>query len=405
MISKNKKPELMAPAGDWTMLVAAVNSGADAIYFGVDKLNMRAKAKNFTLKDFNKISSYCKSKGVLTYLTLNSIVYQSELKQVEKIIIKAKENQIDRIICWDFAVIEICKKYNMPFCISTQASISNSAAIQFYKSIGTTRIVLARENTLSDIKKIRKKIDIELEVFIHGAMCLAISGRCFLSHHLFNKSANRGECIQTCRREFEIYDPEIGKSLLIGKDYILSPKDLCTIEFIDKIIDTGVDSLKIEGRKRAPEYVAKTVSVYRQAIDLHFQNKLTNTLKKKFLEELKTVYNKGFSPGFYFGVPSSDDYSSIDGSNATTRKKYLGKVLNFYKKNNVVHILIESGNLKINDDIIIIGKTTGVIQEKILSLKVNDLEGIFAKKGDEITIKLNNLVRKNDNVYKIEKII
>lgn len=398
-------PELMAPAGDWTMLRAAVHNGANAVYFGVDKLNMRAKAKNFALRDLKKIADYCHSNNVLTYLTLNSIVYESELKQVEKIVKKAKESGIDRIICWDLSVIEICKKYNMPFCISTQASISNSYAIDFYKKIGATRIVLAREITLADIKKIRKKTDLEIEVFIHGAMCIAVSGRCFMSHHLFNKSANRGECLQPCRREYEIYDPAIGKALIIGEDYVMSPKDLCTIEFIDKIIDVGVDSLKIEGRKRSPEYVAKTVSVYRKAIDLYFEKKLTSKIKKELLDELKTVYNKGFSTGFYFGTPSSDDYASIEGSLATTRKKYLGKVLNYYKKNSVAHIIIEAGQIKVDDEILIIGETTGVVQQKIDSMKVNDEEGTTAKKGDEITIKANSLVRRNDKVYKLELVI
>lgn len=402
--SRIKVPELMAPAGDWTMLRTAIQYGANAVYFGVDKLNMRASAKNFSVRDLPKISEFCHSNNVLSYLTLNSIVYESELKQVEKIIKVAKESGISRIICWDLSVVEICKEYEIPFCISTQASVSNSYAIDFYKKIGATRIVLARECTLSDIKKIRKKTDLELEVFIHGAMCVAISGRCFMSHHLFNKSANRGECLQPCRREYEIYDPSIGKSLLIGEDYVMSPKDLCTIEFIDKIIQTGVDSLKIEGRKRSPEYVATTVSVYRKAIDLYFEKKLTKEVKSILLDELKTVYNKGFSSGFYFGTPSSEDYSSVEGSLATTRKKYIGKVLNFYKKNNVVHILVESGSLKLNDDIIFIGETTGLLRHKIFSFKVNDKDGVLAKKGDEITLIVDSLVRRNDKVYKIETV-
>jgi putative protease len=364
----------MAPAGDWTMLRAAIQSGANAVYFGVDKLNMRAKAKNFSVRDLKKIAELCRSKNVLSYLTLNSIVYESELKQVEKIVKKAKENGIDRIICWDLSVIEICKKYDMPFCVSTQASISNSFAIDFYKNIGATRIVLARECSLSDIKKIRKKTDLEIEVFVHGAMCVAVSGRCFMSHHLFDKSANRGECIQPCRREYEIYDPAIGKSLLIGKDYVMSPKDLCTIEFIDKIIDVGVDSLKIEGRKRSPEYVATTVSVYRKAIDLHLAKKLTSKIKKELLEELKSVYNKGFSSGFYFGTPSSEDYASVEGSLATKKKKYIGRVLNFYKKNNVAHILIEAGHIRTDDEILVIGETTGVTQQKVSSMKVKEMK-------------------------------
>jgi len=392
----------MAPAGDWTMLVTAINSGADAVYFGIDKLNMRAQAKNFFLKDLRKISEICKSKNVLTYLTLNSLIYESEIKQLEKIVAKAKEEGIDRIICWDLSVIEMCKKYNIDFCISTQASVSNSYSIDFYKRIGAKRIVLARECSLNDIKKIRKKTNLEIEVFIHGAMCVAISGRCFMSHHIFNKSANRGECFQPCRREYEIYDKSLGQSLLIGEDYVMSSKDLCTIEFIDKIIEIGVDSLKIEGRKRSPEYVATTVSVYRRAIDLYFQKKLNSDIKSQMLEELKTVYNKGFSSGFYFGKPSSDDYSSIERSLATTRKKYIGKVLNFYKKKNIAHVLIEAGNLELNDEIIFSGKTTGVIKEKINSMRVNEIYKNKAQKGDEITIQINSLVRRNDKVYKIK---
>ena len=392
----------MAPAGDWTMLVTAINSGADAVYFGIDKLNMRAQAKNFFLKDLRKISEICKSKNVLTYLTLNSLIYESEIKQLEKIVAKAKEEGIDRIICWDLSVIEMCKKYNIDFCISTQASVSNSYSIDFYKRIGAKRIVLARECSLNDIKKIRKKTNLEIEVFIHGAMCVAISGRCFMSHHIFNKSANRGECFQPCRREYEIYDKSLGQSLLIGEDYVMSSKDLCTIEFIDKIIEIGVDSLKIEGRKRSPEYVATTVSVYRRAIDLYFQKKLNSDIKSQMLEELKTVYNKGFSSGFYFGKPSSDDYSSIERSLATTRKKYIGKVLNFYKKKNIAHVLIEAGNLELNDEIIFSGKTTGVIKEKINSMRDNEIYKNKAQKGDEITIQINSLVRRNDKVYKIK---
>jgi len=396
------RPELMAPAGDWTMLRAAVNSGADAVYFGVDKLNMRAKAKNFSLNDLKKIAEFCRSNNVLSYLTLNSIVYESEIKQVEKIIKKAKETGIDRIICWDISVIEICKKYKMPFCISTQASVSNSLAINFYKNIGAKRIVLARECSLADIKKLRKKTDLEIEVFIHGAMCVAISGRCFMSHHLFDKSANRGECIQPCRREYEIYDPAIGKSLIIGKDYVMSPKDLCTIEFIDKIIESGADSLKIEGRKRAPEYVATTVSVYRKAIDLYFEKKLSTEIKKELLEELKTVYNKGFSSGFYFGNPSSEDYAGVEGSKATTRKVYVGKVLNYYKQPGIAHVLLESGKINKGDKLLIIGETTGVVETEIQQMKVNEVENSEASKGDEITIKLPSLVRRNDKVYIIE---
>lgn len=402
--SANKKPELMAPAGDWTMLTAAINAGADAIYFGVDKLNMRIKAANFTLKDLPKISRFCKKHSVNTYLTLNTIVYEEEIKELEKIIDRAKKFGIDRVICWDFAVAQLCREHKMPFCISTQASVSNSLSAKFFKSLGAVRIVLARECSLEEIKKIRKKTDLEIEAFIHGAMCISISGRCFMSHHLFGKSANRGECVQPCRREFEVYDPSIDKSMIIGEDYIMSPNDLCTIEFIDQLIEAGIDSFKIEGRKRSPEYVAKTVLIYRKAIDLYYEGKLTKEKKKEFLIELQTVYNRGFSSGFYFDVPSSEEYANIYGSKATTRKIYVGKVLNYFKEPKVAHILLETSSIKVGDKILIIGENTGVLEVTIDNMKVNDKNKSAAVKSDEITFQVSSLVRRNDRVYKIEQI-
>jgi len=404
METRKNKPELMAPAGDWTMLRAAVTNGANAVYFGLDKLNMRAKAANFTVNQLPEIISFCKEHKVLTYLTLNTIVFEEELNELEEIIIAAKKNGVDRIICSDLAVADLCHKYEFPFCISTQSSISNSLAADVYKRMGAVRIVMARECSLDEIKKIRAKTDLEIEAFVHGAMCIAVSGRCFMSHHLFNKSANRGECVQPCRREFEVYDPAIGKSLVIGEDYVMSPQDLCTIEFVDQLIEAGIDSFKIEGRKRAPEYVAKAVSVYRQAIDLYFENNLTAVKKKELLTELEKVYNRGFSSGFYFDVPSSNAYAGVEGSKATTRKSYVGKVLNYYKEIEVAHILMESGEIKIGDNILIMGETTGVLDIKLEKLTVNDKENSVASRGDEITIKIPSLARRNDKVYLIEHI-
>ncbi len=401
---KVSKPELMAPAGDWTMLRAAVKSGADAIYFGVDKLNMRAKAKNFSVDELSEISKFCRSKKVKTYLTLNTIVFEDEIAEAETIIVSAKRAKIDRIICWDLAVAELCHKHKFPFCISTQASVSNSLAASVYKKLGAVRIVLARECSVEEIKKIRKNTDLEIEAFIHGAMCIAVSGRCFMSHHLFGQSANRGDCIQPCRREYEIYDTAAQKSLLIGDDYVLSPKDLCTIEFIDQLIEAGINSFKIEGRKRAPEYVAKTVSVYRKAIDLHFQKKLTNEKKKEFLKELETVYNRGFSTGFYFGKPSSEDYAGIEGSKATTRKVYVGKVLNYFKKPKVAQVLLESGQIKLNNKLLIIGETTGLVEVTLGEIIINEKSSRSAKKGDEVTFITPALVRRNDRVYLVEQL-
>jgi len=404
----------MAPAGDWTMLRTAIKAGADAVYFGVDKLNMRAKAKNFSVEELPEISKYCRAKKVKTYLTLNTIVFEDELAEAEQIITAAKRAKIDRIICWDLAVAELCHKHKFPFCISTQGSVSNSLAASVYKKLGAVRIVLARECSLEEIKKIRKNTKLEIEAFIHGAMCIAVSGRCFMSHHLFGQSANRGECIQPCRREYsvlaepsldkEIYDTATNKSLLIGDDYVLSPKDLCTIEFIDQLIEAGIDSFKIEGRKRAPEYVAKTVSVYRKAIDLYFKKKLTAEKKKEFLKELETVYNRGFSTGFYFGKPSSEDYAGVEGSKATTRKVYVGKVLNYFKEPKVSQVLLETGQIKLKDKLLITGETTGLVEMTLDKLFVNEKSARSAKKGDEVTLVTPELVRRNDKVYLIEQL-
>ena len=389
----------MAPAGDWTMLRTAVQAGANAVYFGVDKLNMRAKAANFTVDELPEIVKYCRENEVKTYLTINSIVFEEEIKELEDIIISAKNSEIDNIICWDLSVAELCSKNNLPFCISTQGSVSNSLAASIYKKLGAVRIVLARECSLEEIKKIRANTDLEIEAFVHGAMCIAVSGRCFMSHHMFGQSANRGECVQSCRREFEVYDSSSDKSLILGEDYVMSPNDLCTIGFIDKLIEAGIDSFKIEGRKRSPEYVAKTVSVYRRAIDLYFEGKLTDDIKKEMLEELKQVYNRGFSSGFYFEIPSSENYADIHGSKATKRKEYLGKVLNYFQKPKVVHILIESGSLNQNDDLLIIGETTGVIENKVNSFLRNDEAATSAEKGDEVTFVIDDLVRPRDKVY------
>jgi len=394
-----QKPELMAPAGDWTMLRTAVQAGANAVYFGVDKLNMRAKAANFTVDELPEIVKYCRENKVKTYLTINSIVFEEEIKELEDIIFSAKNSGIDNIICWDLSVAELCSKHNLPFCISTQGSVSNSLAASIYKKLGAVRIVLARECSLEEIKKIRANTDLEIEAFVHGAMCIAVSGRCFMSHHMFGQSANRGECVQSCRREFEVYDSSSDKSLILGEDYVMSPNDLCTIGFIDKLIEAGIDSFKIEGRKRSPEYVAKTVSVYRRAIDLYFEGKLTDDIKKEMLEELKQVYNRGFSSGFYFEIPSSENYADIHGSKATKRKEYLGKVLNYFQKPKVVHILIESGSLNQNDDLLIIGETTGVIENKVNSFLRNDEAATSAEKGDEVTFVIDDLVRPRDKVY------
>lgn len=396
-----KKPELLAPAGDWSMLNTAIKAGADAVYFGIESFNMRAMAKNFRISELNNIVSLCKNHNVKTHLTLNTIIFENELNELDNIILIAKESGIDMVIGWDLSVLQKCKEYEMPFCVSTQASVSNSEAAIFYKNLGAKRIVLARECTLDKIKEIKNKVGIEIETFVHGAMCIAISGRCFMSHEVFNKSANRGECLQPCRREYEIIDKDEKFSLVIGDGYVLSPKDLCAIEFIDKLIEAKIDAFKIEGRKRSPEYIFKVVSTYRKAIDFYFENKLSDNIKLEMIEELKKVYNRGFSKGFYFGEPGTESYANVYGSAAATRKVYVGKVLNYYKKNNVAHIKIEAGNLNKDDLIYIIGNTTGVVELKIDQMMQNEKEILTAGKGIEVTFKCLERVRENDKVYKI----
>lgn len=396
-----KKPELLVPAGDWSMLNTAIVSGADAVYFGVENLNMRATANNFSVTDIKEIVQKCHSNNITAHLTLNTIIYENELTDVERILKISKECGIDMIICWDLSVIQKCIENKLPFCISTQASVSNSAAANFYKNIGAQRIVLARECTLDKIKEVKQKVDIEIETFIHGAMCVAVSGRCFMSHELFNKSANRGECLQPCRREYEIKDKDENNTLIIGDGYVMSPKDLCTISFIDKLIESGIDSFKIEGRKRSPEYVAVVTSSYRKAIDSYYNGSLNDKLKDELTENLNKVYNRGFSPGFYLGEPGSESFANIYGSVATTRKVYIGKIINYFKKTNIAHLKIETGKINIGDSLYIIGNTTGVVEMILPNIYYNESEILEGSKGMDITFECKSIIRDNDKVYKI----
>lgn len=401
MTTLRKKPELLAPASDWATLNSAINAGCNAVYLGTESLNMRAKAKNFELAELNEIVEHCHSKNVDVHLTVNSIVYENELEELDKILEKTKSAKVDLIICWDMAVIQKCVEKDIPFCISTQASISNSAAANFYKNIGAKRIVLARECTLEMIEEIKQNSDIEIEAFVHGAMCLAVSGRCLLSHYSFGASANRGECIQPCRREYEIKDKEGEVELIVGEDYVLSPKDLCTIDFIDKLIELEIDSFKIEGRKRSPEYISKVVSTYRKAIDLYFEEKLTEEIKNGLKQELTKVYNRGFSNGFYFGRPGAEDYAEKYGSAAVTKKIYIGKVINYFKEPSVAHVKLEAGDLSVNDTIYIIGNNTGTVEMEIASMMKDEQRVELGKKGDEITFKCRDVIRPRDKVYKV----
>jgi len=406
------KPELMAPAGDWIMLRAAVDSGADAVYLGLKSLTMRATAKNFCDDELKEVVDYCHENEVKVYLTLNSIVFEHELERLDEVLKIAKEANVDMIICWDQAVIKKAVKEGLQVCVSTQASVSNSEAAKFYRDLGCKRVVLARECTLEQIKNIKQELgtSMEVEVFIHGAMCVALSGRCFMSHHLFGKSANCGDCVQPCRREYLIKDTETldedGNELVVGKGYVMSAKDLCTIEFIDELLEAGLDSFKIEGRKRSPEYVAKAVAVYREAIDLYFKdkNKLSKEKRFELKTELEKVFNRGFNSGFYYGTPfGKNSVTDVYGSKATEKKVQLGFVKNFYDEPMVAFIELTANNLSKGDKIMIQGVTSGVIELVVTEIR-DEEENIIAhaSKGTRVSIKLPSKARKNDQVYKLE---
>ena len=385
---------MAAPAGNFPMLTAAINAGANAVYFGLKEFSMRAGAKNFTIKDLGEIERLCKPHNVKRYLTVNTIIYNNELKKLEKVIKKVR-GKVDAIICWDLAVIELCRKYKIPFFISTQASVSNSESARFYKKLGAKRIVLARELNLNQIKEISKIIDVEC--FAHGAMCVAVSGRCFTSQFLFNKSANRGECLHPCRRSYLVKDEE-GNELKIENSRVLSAKDLCTLPFIEKMKSAGICSFKIEGRNREARYVDTVVRVYRKALD----KKLTKKELDEGIKELNRIYNKGFSSGFYIRTPTADDFSKTEHNASNEKKHFIGKITHYYDKLKVASIKLVS-ELKVEDEIIIIGKTTGLISSRIESIGKNNKQIKFAEKGDEVGINLPQKVRKNDEVYVIKK--
>lgn len=405
MSDKNniKMPEILAPVGDLVMLKAAIDAGTNAVYFGVKDFNMRVNAGNFEISQIKSVVNKCHENKIKAYLTLNTIVYDDELDKLKKIIIEAKKAKVDAIICWDMAVVKSALTLGLEVHLSTQASVSNFDAVKYYASIGVKRIVLARECTLKQIKEIKEKIkqeklDVEIECFIHGAMCVAVSGRCFMSQFLFCKSANRGDCLQPCRREYDLIDRETGDKLSIENNFVMSPKDLCTITFIDKLIEAGIDSFKIEGRVKPPEYVKVVVTSYKKAIDAYFKGKFTPTLGKKLEAEMEQVFNRGFSSGFYMGAPINE-FTDTYGGKTKTKKVYIGSIKNYFSKVNVAEIKIESESLNVGDIMMVQGPTTGVIEEVIESMQINHKELKTASKGKNVAIKLKNKVRPNDKVF------
>jgi putative protease len=397
------KPELISPVGNLPMLSAAINAGTNAVYFGVKNLNMRITANNFELSQVKSIVDKCHKNKVKAYLALNTIVYDNEIEKVKNILKEARKAKIDAVIAWDFAVLEECKKLKIPIHLSTQASVSNFDSLSaYYKNYNIKRAVLARECSLEQIKEISrkikdKKLKIELEAFVHGAMCVSVSGRCFTSQFVFGKSANRGDCLQNCRREYTIVDEE-GNKLKLNNNFVMSAKDLCTLPFINELIQAGITGLKIEGRNRSPEYVKVVTECYKSIINLKKINK--KEIKNK-IKKLKTVYNRDFSSGFYLGKPINE-FTDEYGSKATKKKFYVGKIKNFYKKINVAEVIVEDKPLKVNDEIIIIGNKTGAINEKVKSIELNHKKIKTARKGQRIALKIKNTARENDKVFVVQ---
>ena len=404
----------MAPAGSFEALQAAIDNGADSVYFGVEQLNMRAKSSiNFTLDDLEEISGRCQPLGIRTYLTLNTIIYDHDLSIIKTLINRAKEAEITAIIASDQAVIHYAKTVSMEIHISTQLNVTNIETVKFYALFADT-MVLSRELSLRQVKSICDAIQkeeikgpsgnlIEIEIFGHGALCMAVSGKCYLSLHTQNSSANRGACIQNCRRTYKVIDLEDGHELEIDNEYIMSPKDLCTLDFLDQVIDTGVKVLKIEGRGRAADYVATVIKTYREAIDAYYLGDYSEERVAGWMENLNKVYNRGFWSGYYLGQKMGE-WTKSSGSSATQKKIFLGKGIHYFPKSKVAHFKIESQSVKVGDQILITGPTTGVIESSIDSLRVDDKQVEEASRGDEITFPLEKTIRSSDKIYKLVKV-
>lgn len=411
-MTKSGKIELMAPAGDFTALQAALDNGADSVYFGVEQLNMRARASmNFTLENLPEIARRCGEKGVRTYLTLNTIIYDHDLSIIKTLLDTAKSAGLTAVIAMDQAVISYARQIGLEVHISTQINITNIETVKFYALFADT-MVMSRELSITQIKKICDQIVkddvrgpsgnlVEVEIFGHGALCMAVSGKCYLSLHSANSSANRGACKQNCRKKYTVTDQETGFEIELDNEYMMSPKDLCTIGFLNDIVDAGVQVLKIEGRGRAPEYVATVTKCYREAIDAVADGTFTQEKVENWMKRLETVYNRGFWSGYYLGQELGE-WSSNSGSSATQKKVYVGKGRHFYPKSSIAEFLIEAYDVNVGDTVLIQGPTTGS-QEMVLEAMQVDTrpEADKATKSDVITFKTDFRVRPSDKLYKI----
>jgi len=410
-MTSSGKIELMAPAGSFESLQAALDNGADSVYFGVEQLNMRARSSiNFTLDDLQEISRRCKEKHVRTYLTLNTIIYDHDLSIIKTLLDKAKQADITAVIAMDQAVIAYARQIGMEVHISTQINITNIETVKFYALFADT-MVMSRELSLRQIKKICEQVEkeqvkgpsgklVEIEIFGHGALCMAVSGKCYLSLHSHNSSANRGACKQNCRKKYTVIDQESGFEIELDNEYMMSPKDLCTLDFLDQVIDTGAKVLKIEGRGRAPEYVATVIRTYRDAIDAYYEGTYTKEKVEKWMEALATVYNRGFWGGYYLGQKLGE-WSGVPGSQATQKKVYIGKAMHFFPKTSISEFKIEAFDIKRGDKLLITGPTTGVKELVLEDMYVKDVLADNAKKGDSCTFFTGFRTRPSDKLYKI----
>ncbi len=410
------KPEILAPAGNWTALEAAINSGADAVYFGVESFNMRATASNFKTNELSDVVERCRRSGVKAYLTLNTIIYEQELENLSEVLDVAGEVGVDAVIASDFAVIQAAVDRNVSVHLSTQMSLSNSRSLSFfYRTFGIRRFVLARECSLKDIANIRSGLhamlgenadQIELEVFVHGAMCVSVSGRCYLSQFQYGKSANRGECLQPCRREYRVTNIEEDESFDLGDHHVLSPKDLCALPFVERLVDAGIASFKIEGRNRSPEYVSVVTRAYREVVDacVGFDSddnerlEALEPLKQRHLEKINRVYHRGFSSGYYMGVPV-DEWTESGNSQSPTRKAYVGIVTNYYSRSGVAEVKVQDHDISIGNAIMFQGPTTGVVEQEVSSMQIEHGAVESVTKGNLVAIKTVAPVRRNDKLY------
>ena len=403
--------EIMAPAGCWESLSAAINAGADSVYFGIEKLNMRSRSSNnFTTEDLHKIVALCKSHNVKTYLTINTIIYGEDLPLMREIVDNAREAGVSAIIASDVAVMQYAVSQGVKVHLSTQLNISNVEALKFYAQFADV-VVLARELNMSQVADIYKQIveqnitgrsgeQIRIEMFCHGALCMAVSGKCYLSLHELNASANRGACMQVCRRAYRVHDVESDIELEVDNKYIMSPKDLKTIHFMNKMMDAGVRVFKIEGRARGPEYVKTVVSCYREAIETYLDGTYSQEKIDNWNTRLAKVFNRGFWDGYYLGQRLGE-WSAAYGSKATHKKVYVGKCTNYFQKIGVAEFLIEAQDLNLHDEILVTGETTGAYEDVVDEVRVDLLPVDHVEKGTYCSIKTKEVVRRNDKLYKI----